>query len=492
MERQIEGGRAAVETGDWAEALQSLRHLLALDESCLDVLFDRYLDVACATFGLRVGVVGKIEGEDLQFQRILADSPVPFAAGDSRPLSALFAADALRAGASLLCHDVGEDPILSRHPLYLEGRFETYAGAPIRVGSRIFGILSLLDPAPRATPFPEEARAFLDLLADTLGHAVARREIEAARQLAEEKSREAAALFTTAFANAPIGMALVGLDGTFLKVNTAVCRFLGYSEADLLGRTFQSLTFPDDLAGDLSLMQGLLTGEAKDFQMEKRYVRSDGMIVWGQLNAALVCFEDGRPHCFVSQIQDINPRRALMAELDVRRRELEEANRKLLQQAAIDPLTGTLNRRALRQRLDEEMAHAVKAGAPLAFVMVDVDHFKDYNDRHGHLQGDIALKKVATCLRGAARETDTIGRFGGEEFMLLLPETGDDTARLIAERLRERIATSAELRWPLTVSVGVHVFHPEGKIVPVDRLIALADLALYRAKQLGRNRVEMA
>lgn len=475
---------------DWAESLRALRELLNRDDLPLEALYDAYIDAGKRVFGLKTGVIGELEGDNLTFLRVRSDVDIPFIEGTARPVDTLFVSVALKARTSLLCHHIATNDVLRSHPIYLEGDFETYAAAPIRVGSAIFGVLSLLDPAPRARPFDDADGAFLELLADTLGRAIERKELEARRQEAETKRREASAMFSAAFANAPIGMALVGLDGRLLEVNEAACAFFGYSEADLLKLDFQAITYPEDLPSDLELVQALLMGKAKDYQIEKRYVRPSGEVVWAQLNATLVRFEDGTPRCFISQIQDINTRRTLSAELAARQADLEAANRKLVQLAALDPLTGTLNRRALRQRLDADIRDAERTGTPLGFIMVDVDHFKSYNDAHGHLEGDFALKVVAQCLKSAARESDAVGRFGGEEFLLVLPNTSESEARGVAERLRKRISVSQDLRWPLTVSAGVHVLRTDGQHVGADRPIGRADEALYRAKQNGRNRVE--
>lgn len=477
---------------NWAEALVALREVLSLDAGSLEALFAAYLGAAKRAFGLRTGVIGALQGDRLTFLSVLSDVPVPFQEGTSRPVRSLFVSDALKARASLLCHHIATNESLRSHPIYLEGNFETYASAPIRVGPTIFGVLSLLDPAPRVRAFDEADRAFLELLADTLGRAIERRELEARRREAETKRREASVMFSAAFTNAPIGMALVGLDGRLLEVNEAACAIFGYSEEELLKRDFQSITYPEDLEADLELVRSLLAGAARDYQIEKRYVRPNGELVWAQLNVTLVRFEDGTPRCFISQIQDINTRRTMSAQLAERQTALEDANRKLKDLAALDPLTGTLNRRALHQRLDDEIRTAARTRTPVGFIMVDVDHFKAYNDAHGHLEGDAALKTVAQCLMGAARKSDMVGRFGGEEFLLVLPNTSDAAVWDVAERLRQRIASSPDMRWPLTVSAGVHVLHPDGQPLSSDVPIAQADKALYLAKQSGRNRVERA
>ncbi len=180
----------------------------------------------------------------------------------------------------------------------------------------------------------------------------------------------------------------------------------------------------------------------------------------------------------------------LIAAWERQQEELEAANRKLTLLASTDPLTEVLNRRALRERLDQLDHEAVASGQPLAFLMVDVDHFKSYNDRYGHMDGDQALRIIAKAITNASRGSDVVGRFGGEEFLVLLPNTNAEEACQVAERLRINVAHSDAMREPTTVSVGVHVLMPGPERESVNQAIVLADTALYQAKRLGRNRVE--
>ncbi|MEW6254610.1 MAG: diguanylate cyclase [Pseudomonadota bacterium] len=477
---------------DLAAALGALRALLALQTQSQQGLFDAYLAAAKSIFGMRTGVIGALRGEMLTFLRVVSEVDVPFADGACRPVRTLFVSDALKSRTSLLCHNIAASESLRAHPIYLEGQFESYASAPIRVGPTLFGVLSLLDPEPRTSPFDATDRAFLELLADTLGRAIERQDLEARRRAAETQRREASLMFSAAFANAPIGMMMVGLDGRFLEVNAAACAFLGYAEPDLLLRDFQSITHPDDLPADLELVHALLTGVARDYQIEKRYLRPNGEAVWAQLNATLVRFEDGTPRCFIAQIQDINTRRLLSAQLAERQADLEAANQKLQALADIDALTGILNRRALDQKIEDALRLAEREGTKTGFIMVDVDHFKAYNDAHGHLEGDAALKGVARVLERCARKTDVVGRFGGEEFLVVLPKTDPAAVRDVAERIRRNVEHAQDLRWPLTVSAGLHVVLPQGRPIDPQEPISRADTALYLAKQNGRNRVEMA
>ncbi len=161
--------------------------------------------------------------------------------------------------------------------------------------------------------------------------------------------------------------------------------------------------------------------------------------------------------------------------------------------ARTDPKTGLLNATAWQREADGEVARALRTGAPLALLLVDVDHFKRVNDNYGHLIGDEVLRALASELRQQVRESDVVGRFGGEEFTVLLPRTDDADAYAIAERLRAsagRMSVSAaDARIRVTVSIGVAVLGQHGH--DLFELLAAADVALYKAKDAGRDQVRV-
>ena len=182
----------------------------------------------------------------------------------------------------------------------------------------------------------------------------------------------------------------------------------------------------------------------------------------------------------------------LQEALEERERELVEINEKLRYMSQTDGLTGLDNRRHLNERIEEMFAHAMRLEEPFGLVMCDIDKFKSVNDTYGHQAGDEVLKQFASILKEEAREIDHVGRYGGEEFMLLLPGATLQDAAHFAERVRKRVEghtfTFPGGTLTRTVSFGVSGW-PHPKIVECDALVRTADDALYVAKERGRNRV---
>jgi len=169
---------------------------------------------------------------------------------------------------------------------------------------------------------------------------------------------------------------------------------------------------------------------------------------------------------------------------------LQAARDELVTLATTDGLTGLLNRRSILQRIEEEMERHRRSGEPLGCILLDVDLFKQVNDRFGHAAGDEVLRQVAQHLKGTLRPYDAVGRFGGEEFLVILPATEREALRGAAERLRaglpERVRTGDPVQ-PVTASFGITTYRPGEDI---DTFLARADHGMYKAKTLGRNRVE--
>lgn len=282
---------------------------------------------------------------------------------------------------------------------------------------------------------------------------------------ARAAQRGTEATFQAVFDNAPIGIAIVGLDGTFRKVNEALCRITGYPAHELTRMTFQDLTFPDDLDNDVNEATRLLRGEITSYQMDKRYYAKEGHIIWVHLSGSMVRDADGQPLNFIAHIEDVSARK--------------RDEQLLHRQATRDPLTGVFN----RARFEEELArHRSLASRheyddEAAIFMIDLDGLKRINDRYGHGAGDDYLKNVTETISHRLRLSDIFARIGGDEFAVLLPHTSAEQAQKLARTLVDLVRTNSVG----TVSIGIAMIGP-GQF---DDALERADQAMYHAKQKG-------
>ncbi len=185
----------------------------------------------------------------------------------------------------------------------------------------------------------------------------------------------------------------------------------------------------------------------------------------------------------------------LQDELDLKNRELETVNKRLRKLSITDGLTELFNHRHVHELLRDEFERSARSGEQVAVAMLDLDRFKNVNDTYGHPTGDVVLFETAGILKKTAREIDMVGRYGGEEFIAILPSTGEEEAAAFAERIRtgvqEHLYRDEETEIHMTVSCGVASFPADGVDSP-ESLLKRADEALYAAKEGGRNRVVRA
>ena len=268
-----------------------------------------------------------------------------------------------------------------------------------------------------------------------------------------------------------------------LESNAAARRLFGYSAAELAGRSLYDLCNHDRDSIDANCERVLRTGRASIGR--RQYRHKDGPVLDLELSASTVG-HDGRAVLSIV-FRDVGEKVRAEERLEVYRLELEQANARLRELAATDGLTGVSNRAAFDERLAESYDLAVRDGRTLSVVLLDVDHFKSFNDTFGHPAGDEVLKIVAGLIAAAARTTDTVARYGGEEFVLVLPDTDYEGAMVLAERCRRAVAAAGWPLRPVTVSVGVSTLTAETRDAAV--MVREADGALYRSKQTGRNRV---
>jgi diguanylate cyclase (GGDEF)-like protein/PAS domain S-box-containing protein len=309
------------------------------------------------------------------------------------------------------------------------------------------------------------------------GIAVNLRDISERRRI-EETLREAQGRFEEAFEHAPIGMAMVGRDGHFFRVNPALCRMLGYSEDELLELSSDELSHPDDLADTIAHHVEAYQGGTENYVLDKRYRRKAGDWIWCRVHVTLVRDADGEPLYSLGQILDVTERRRF-----------EE---QLAYEATHDNLTRLPLRNLIIDHLGLALAGARRRSTEVAVLFIDLDHFKRVNDSLGHTAGDELLVSAAERLRSAVRDGDTPGRFGGDEFVIVCPDIGGPSDALaLAERIRVALEPPFSIRGTeVFVGASVGVVVANGTADPAT-LLKYADIAAYRAKERGRNRAEL-
>ena len=301
------------------------------------------------------------------------------------------------------------------------------------------------------------------------------------RDVSEQKRvemalRESEKRFRDTLEHAPIGMTVASLKGQILLANKAFCNMLGYDKDELESMRFSDFTHPDDLHKSLSLRQQLLENTIDSYQSEKRYMHKSGCVVWVQISVTTLRDDSGIPTRFVAQIEDVSQRK--------RDHEL------IHQLAYYDTLTNLPNRRLLTDRFDQAIAQAKRYRRSLAVMFLDLDHFKEINDRYGHDVGDELLKEVADRIAKCVRVGDTVSRQGGDEFIVVLPEVSQqEDAEAVARKILDALATpipvgTQALR--VTTSIGVSIRPVDGSENATD-LMKKADMAMYAAKDAGRN-----
>ena len=285
---------------------------------------------------------------------------------------------------------------------------------------------------------------------------------------------------------APVGYVTLSEEGLVLEANLTSAILLGTARGALVNKPLSRFIRKEDQDVYYLHRQQLFNTGAPQ-SCDVRMVKMDGTTFWAHL-AVTEAQDAGGVRICRAVLSDISARKAVEEKVQLLNAELE-------QMALTDYLTNLYNRRYFMQHGAEEIKRANRNKQPLALLMLDIDDFKNVNDRCGHEAGDWALQQVAAALKASLRDTDIIGRLGGEEFGILLPNTPLHAAALLAERIRQSIAymllqmPEGALISSITVSVGAAAF--TDATTSIDDLLRNADTAMYRAKNSGRNRVEV-
>ena len=324
---------------------------------------------------------------------------------------------------------------------------------------------------------------------------------EALRAQAEDLERASAQRLEFALKGADLGLWDWNIATDEMVINDRQWTMLGYTpgEVALTSRFWRGSIHPDDQAAVLAAFVAHAGGDADSYKVEHRMRHKRGHWVW-VLNHAMVVTKNsgGAPMRVLGTHLDITERKRVEAYLAQNAAELARVNAQLSQLSVTDGLTGVGNRRLFDEALATEWARGARQAQPLALLMIDIDHFKLYNDSYGHQGGDVCLRRVADVLKACVkRGGELLARYGGEEFVVLLPSSDLAAAAAVAQRcldgmqsarIPHRAAPASE--W-LTLSIGVASSMPAQGVSP-DFLIRRADAALYAAKKLGRAQYALA
>jgi diguanylate cyclase (GGDEF)-like protein/PAS domain S-box-containing protein len=282
-------------------------------------------------------------------------------------------------------------------------------------------------------------------------------------------------LVRTVMASASIGIALADLDGSFRVVNASLCDLLGYDEAWFLEHRVEDVVHPDDAEDVLHEHDRFLTGSLDPGVTKMRLMRADGAVVWVRQVAVLIQGGEGLPNLLMLQVEDVTAE--------------NEVHEALAYQAFHDPLTGLHNRAWILDILKIDLSVAKRSGTTVGALFVDLDNFKVVNDSLGHATGDEVLTTVADRIVASLRPGDRVGRFGGDEFVIVVQDVQDPLeVEGCAERVSASIAADLQVhshRIVPTASIGIAT---STSTSTPDSLLRDADSALFRAKAAGRAR----
>jgi diguanylate cyclase (GGDEF)-like protein/PAS domain S-box-containing protein len=303
------------------------------------------------------------------------------------------------------------------------------------------------------------------------------------RRQAEEALRTAKERFQRAFDDAPMGMAIAAATpdalGQLMDVNKAMCDLTGYDREHLLTMTLGSLTDPTAVDDHVAMIGQMLGGQIDRSLLETQYITAAGDAIDVSVGISLIRDATGAPLHVIALIDDVSSRKRYESHLR--------------HMADHDPLTALANRVRMDRALDAQVARVRRYTPAGALLIIDVDHFKQINDRLGHSAGDRILVGIARILQSRVRDTDVLARLGGDEFAVLMTEGGEPEAQALAGDLsdlvrRRAIVLEGGTPGGMTVSIGIAVFDDRENLVAAD-VLRDADIALYTAKDEGRDRI---
>ncbi|KST67552.1 chemotaxis protein CheB [Mastigocoleus testarum] len=303
---------------NFSNCLQQIHRLAVSNYQQLDDLFSNYLQAGCQMFNLPTGIVSEVN--DSIYNIVAVESPLDLEVGYKSPCLCTYCGSVVEENLSTITYNqLGESKSIKNPPTCLDLKLESFIITPIFVNGNLYGRLIFCDTKFRKSEFTEEERKIIELMAKDIGNSIASVQTEAALRKNEK-------LFRSTFEQAAIGIAHLNPEFRFLKVNQGFCQMLGYSEAELLQKGFADVTDPEDSVLDLEYVRQMLAGEFESYSCEKRYIDSNGLIVWAHLTVTLIKHKSGKAEYFVAIVGNISDRKQAEIDLKESKTKLQKAN----------------------------------------------------------------------------------------------------------------------------------------------------------------------
>jgi diguanylate cyclase (GGDEF)-like protein/PAS domain S-box-containing protein len=394
---------------------------------------------------------------------------------------------------TLYIPDTLDPEVAQKHQIIRTGGHPTraFAGVPMRIGDQVVGVLSMQSHQPDA--FNRSQLRLLETIATQAAGLIENSRLYREAQQELGRRRQAERRYRALFEQSHDAVFIMDFDGRYLEVNQRAADLLGYTVGELLQRhPFEVSVEPDESE---KVLARVVRGEHLPL-FERVLRKKNGDTVTVEINVELVRADDGKPLHVQSVVRDITDRKKdELAQRRVNRKlrkqlsEIEALQGQLREQAIRDALTGLYNRRYLEETLEREFRLAERQGTTVCLIMMDIDGFKGFNDSYGHDAGDHLLRNLGKMLQSEVRRSDISCRFGGEEFIIVMPgaplERGLDRAEQLRRSFEAYDLHHMGVELNATISLGVAMYPQHGETW--EQVVHAADRAMYKAKAAGKN-----
>jgi diguanylate cyclase (GGDEF)-like protein/PAS domain S-box-containing protein len=468
--------------------LKQLHHLNTIEYTDMNDMFNQYLRVGSQILNMSTSIISQVEGNTFRICAVHSDIP-DFVPGMELDLADTYCIVVVNSKNTTSYDCVGKMPEMQNHPVYLNYHFESYICAPLFIQNRLYGTMSFFATSPREPKFEANEFEALELMAASISHMLTRYAAEEALRESEERYRSVVNVMSN-------GIILQHADGSIRASNKSAEEILGLTTDQMQSITsldprWQSVhedgsPFPGE---NHPSMVTLRTGEPQR-NVTMGVHKPNGALTWISINSQPMFYAgETKPYAVVTSFEDITHRKQIEMKLNQQVQELQTLHQQVAYQAEHDALTKLFNRQAFERRFSQ----TIERHKQIAMLYVDLDRFKIVNDTFGHEVGDLFLCTVANRLQQSVSQQGMVARFGGDEFVAILPDFGADAEiEKVAQHILETLSQPFIIQnqeFTASASIGVSFYPQDGH--DIHTLLRKADSALYTSKVQGRNTYQL-